>query len=556
MRHGDLDGKCLANLASKPPEVQILVMETLADRNLHGIRNMAGQNGRLSACASCLGRAELWQIIINAQVHALFAPSHFFFRCFVWKQRMRAFSSRGTDPLHSQPHPSFPAAFFTSHQTQVERDLRDGRLQLPRRGGPPPRGYDRSPPRRYDDRPSYAPPHHDGGYGPPPSRAPPSHYQPQPGQYGAPPPAAAGPPPQYAPQYAPPVAQAPIPAAAPVAPVPVAPVAAAPPPGIKHYALEQVQWGVRVDEFQSLNPLAKYVHPAAALRLQQLWDVEQNKLVSVLNEASWEALAGLDAQNSVAVVNEVAEAMRGSPDDLATINAIFLTRVAKYPRRPDAPTRAMVAPMPTPITAMTPAVAPAPAAAPAYGAAPPAAVVAPAAPAPYGQAPPGQPYPPALAPAPQYQAPAYQPPPAYGGPPSSSGYGPPQSQGPPIQLPGPCGTLPPSVQALLDGIIMRSRGLLKLEHFDGKVTELLHEIGEADSLQILEDFGRNDPAHMRNPTAYLIGCIRKHEGSGGSGGGGGGRGEPSERGGGGGRRGRGGRGGGRGRGVRYQPYGQ
>ena len=51
----------------------------------------------------------------------------------------------------------------------------------------------------------------------------------------------------------------------------------------KHYGLEQLEWGVRVDEFHSLSPFAKYVHPAAALKLQQLWDAG-NKLVSLMDD--------------------------------------------------------------------------------------------------------------------------------------------------------------------------------------------------------------------------------------------------------------------------------
>lgn len=43
VRRGDLDSKSLAALATKAPEYQVLVMETFRDRNLHGIRNMAGQ---------------------------------------------------------------------------------------------------------------------------------------------------------------------------------------------------------------------------------------------------------------------------------------------------------------------------------------------------------------------------------------------------------------------------------------------------------------------------------------------------------------------------------
>jgi hypothetical protein len=57
---------------------------------------------------------------------------------------------------------------------------------------------------------------------------------------------------------------------------------AGPPP--RHFGLEQLEWGVRVDEFHGLSPFARYVHPAAALKLQQLWDAG-NRLVSLLDDA-------------------------------------------------------------------------------------------------------------------------------------------------------------------------------------------------------------------------------------------------------------------------------
>ena len=52
---------------------------------------------------------------------------------------------------------------------------------------------------------------------------------------------------------------------------------------VEHFGLEQLEWGVRVDEFHSLSPFAKHVHPAAALKLQQLWD-SGNKHVSLLDD--------------------------------------------------------------------------------------------------------------------------------------------------------------------------------------------------------------------------------------------------------------------------------
>ena len=284
------------------------------------------------------------------------------------------------------------------------------------------------------------------------------------------------------------------------------------------------------------------------MRLQQLWDTEQNKLVSVLNEASWETLAGLDAVNGVAAVNECVEAMKNAPDDIKTINSIFITRAAKYPKRPDAPTLATIAlaevasqggpPVPITAAAAPPAAQPYGAPQPAYGAPPPTSYP-PAGPprsegGPYGGPPGGGP-------------PPYGGPPPRGGPPPS--YNAPRSR-PAVQLPGPCGSLPPPVQTEIDGILRQWGGLLKLEHFEGKALDLLHQVGERNALFALEEFGRNDPTHMRSPTAYLIGCLKKFDGSSrpppeGEGYRGGGRGAP--RGGGGrrGGRGGGGRGGGR-----------
>jgi hypothetical protein len=461
LERGALDAKSLRSLAGKPAEVQVAVMETFRDRNLHGIRNMA--------------------------------------------------------------------AFFTSHQTQVERDLREGTLAPPRLGpgdagggGPPPHylqqqgGYHGGPPPPQQHG-AYVMPPQGAGYGAPPPQqqayaygAPPYQQQqggPPAGAYGAPPPGIMqqqqGPPPgalgmQQAPVYAPMAA-----AAAAGGP------AGAPPP--KHFALEQVQWGVRVDEFQGLSPLAKFVHPAAALRLQQLWDVDQNKMVSVLNEASWEALAGLDAQGGVAAVEETAEGMKAAPDDLPTINSIFLRAASKFPRRADAPTLASLA---------APAAAAAPAAmmqAP-YGAGP--AMQGGAMPlmqaAPYGAPPQQAFYPPAAQQAPLLPqgGPFAGPPGAYGGGPPPMQMGPPgggYGGGPLVSLPGPAGSLPQAVQVCIDRTLAQWGGMLTLDHFDAKCIEMLHRLGEGTALRALDEFGRNNPSQMRNITAYLIGCLRKYD---------------------------------------------
>lgn len=50
-----------------------------------------------------------------------------------------------------------------------------------------------------------------------------------------------------------------------------------------HRGQEQYQAGVRVDEFHDLSTVAPFVAPAAAIKLQNLWDAGV-KLVSLLDE--------------------------------------------------------------------------------------------------------------------------------------------------------------------------------------------------------------------------------------------------------------------------------
>lgn len=42
LRPSDLDGKCLHILAGHPPAFQVLALDTFGERNLSGVRNMAG----------------------------------------------------------------------------------------------------------------------------------------------------------------------------------------------------------------------------------------------------------------------------------------------------------------------------------------------------------------------------------------------------------------------------------------------------------------------------------------------------------------------------------
>eukprot|EP00887_Chlorella_sp_A99_P002535 scaffold6.g2535.t1 len=529
VRRSDLEGKVLRGLAQEPADVQHLVMNSFAERNLHNIRNMA--------------------------------------------------------------------AFFASHVSKLQQDLREGRVRPPPLNGAPAPAGQGGPYRSGPDvqqlppqqgagvmgAPQYQQQQYGGpagGYAPPQQELAP-YGQPAPAQYGAPvqqapPPAqqaqfgggyAAPPVGGYAPVLAPPPAAA-LPAAAPAP-------AAAPSVPARHFAMEQTEWGVRVDEFHGLSPFAKYVHPAAALKLQQLWD-SGNKLVSLLDDVSWEALACLDARNSLGVVNEVSEALRSTPDDIATANRVFQAAAARHPKRPDGPTAAGLGIAPLAVAAAPPAAAPPPMVQP-----PPAAqlqalagalgAVAQFQPAPgTGPAPGG---PPAPAPVPQYAQqqqggppPSYQqqggPPQSYqqqGGPPSyqPQGGGPqsyqqqggaPQSfqqqggallyqqqqPGPPMQqpqygMPGPggpaglpaapaaplfqgqLGTLPPGVQVHLSRILNSSGGLVRADHFDPKIIDMMQRIGEGSALRALDEFASNDYRTIRNVTGYLIGIFKKYQ---------------------------------------------
>ena len=399
------------------------------------------------------------------------------------------------------------AAFFTSHCSQVERDLRSGKLRLPHLDGP-----GRSSHRHGGSWPSHgsgAPSHGRHGASRHASyetsqmrsgeiRSRGDDYSGQTTRYTTrqTPSSGGGAQELYAPvSHQPPSQQTFTSVGAHVQPagvgyqtsvVPSA-TAQAPP---KHYGLDQVQWGVRIDEFHSLSPFAKYVHPAAALRLQQLWDTG-NKLVSYLNATSWEQLAGLDAASSINAVNEVAEAMKTAPDDIGTTNALFLTTAAKFPKRPDAPTAAAIA-----AVSETPAAAPVPTPMAPQSALAGVQLQTVAQPsAAYQETP--QITRPAMVPHVADTVPSIMP----GGLPSE----------PTIKLPGPCGNLSPSLQATIDRILVKWGGLLKLDHFDERVADALSTFPDEDrALQALEEFGENNPSQMRNPTAYLLGCLRRH----------------------------------------------
>lgn len=224
--------------------------------------------------------------------------------------------------------------------------------------------------------------------------------------------------------------------------------------------------------------------------------------------SSWEALANLDAQNSLAAVNEVTEAMRTAPDDISTVNRLFMAAAGRQPKRPDGPTAALLGIAPVAAPAPAP-VQPLPGLAQLSLPQLPGAGLAqaplqqqpqvqgmlgqqqpfpgPAGPATLFSGQQQQYAPPPGAPGYQQQGPPplqQQPPPPQqyiGGPdgPVEAGPQPPVQQPLPVQgamFSGPLGTLPRGVQMHLTRIMNGSGGLVRPEHFDPKLVDMM-EVG-------------------------------------------------------------------------------
>lgn len=80
----------------------------------------------------------------------------------------------------------------------------------------------------------------------------------------------------------------------------------------------------------SLSPYAVCIHHQHDRHdrhawLQELWD-NGNRLVSLLDDPSWQALAELEAASALAVVDEVAEAM--VHEDIRDVNTVVTVRPA------------------------------------------------------------------------------------------------------------------------------------------------------------------------------------------------------------------------------------
>eukprot|EP01025_Chloroclados_australasicus_P047856 TRINITY_DN539_c0_g2_i1.p1 TRINITY_DN539_c0_g2~~TRINITY_DN539_c0_g2_i1.p1 ORF type:complete len:520 (+),score=85.72 TRINITY_DN539_c0_g2_i1:290-1849(+) len=99
---------------------------------------------------------------------------------------------------------------------------------------------------------------------------------------------------------------------------------------LTYYGLEQAQMGVRVLEFHNLSEYAAYVHPAAALKLQQLWDAGINVL-SEMNSQSWEALAMLNGDDAVVILEDTGQMLKSG--ELRNLNGYFLSKARPRARQ-------------------------------------------------------------------------------------------------------------------------------------------------------------------------------------------------------------------------------
>jgi len=437
LREGDLDGKVLGTLAAKPPAVQAFMLKAFAKKNVADVRNMAAffvSHMRDMDRGLESGRYSLDRVPGEGGGRDHHGRNH----------HGRDHHGRDKKPVreHRNPHPDI----YDPHYSYVPTSLRaaqhagggfDGHNQLP------------APFQHQHQPPPQQPPFQNQGYDPreqPYARGPP--HQPQQSQQS------------HQPQ-----------------------------PEPKHFALEQVQWGVRVDELNGLSDWAKYVHPAAALRMQQLWDQEENKLVSVLDDNSWLLLAGLDAPNSVRAVNETVERMKLSADDVLTVNRLFVEAASKYPRREDAPS--MVTSMPSALGA-----------APVVSNLPPQSTT-------YGNPLFENPNQPARGGSAPYGGGGYAQPPtalAYAAPPTA--YAVPTSQ---VFLPGPAGNLSPRLQNRIDAVMGNPKwlGRIVVDHFNEHVVNLMLQLDERTNMIVLDEFEREDSSKIRNPKAFLIGKIRQ-----------------------------------------------
>eukprot|EP00210_Caulerpa_lentillifera_P000981 g945.t1 len=95
--------------------------------------------------------------------------------------------------------------------------------------------------------------------------------------------------------------------------------------GKRNYAVEQLKMGVRVDEFHALSPHAPNIHPAIALKLQELWD-SGVKLVAIIDDRVWGTLAAMRAPEALICIEEMATQL----NRIKNPNAYFMSMVRQY----------------------------------------------------------------------------------------------------------------------------------------------------------------------------------------------------------------------------------
>ncbi|GAX76211.1 hypothetical protein CEUSTIGMA_g3655.t1 [Chlamydomonas eustigma] len=224
------------------------------------------------------------------------------------------------------------------------------------------------------------------------------------------------------------------------------------------FGVDQAQLGVRTDEFHDLSVFAEFVRPAAALKLQMLWD-QGNRLVSLLDDRSWELLAELPPAEALVVVEETASKII----ELKNLNAYFSAKATNYlPRRSREaqPSSRHVLDEP-----------PAPRMMPIRSAS---------------------------------ASTSYHPPSS-----SSRGAGGGRRDGHGVG--GGIDALPERLQESARQAIVRHRPLLEEGMFDEGVVGYLKRLSEEEGLDVFEELINADLSSVRNMPAYLMGMIKKRK---------------------------------------------
>ncbi|KAL6761022.1 hypothetical protein V8C86DRAFT_993085 [Haematococcus lacustris] len=256
--------------------------------------------------------------------------------------------------------------------------------------------------------------------------------------------------------------------------------------GRVHRGADQLLAGVRVNEFHNLSSAAQYVPAPVALKLQTLWD-SGVKLVSMLDDRTWEDLADLPAPEGLAVIDEVAAAME-KPQGLRNVNAFFASQARPFLDKIRGFTRTGLPGAVAPRTGSREYDSGGTGAGGYRGGSSTRGG--------YGRD-------------------------AAGGAGPSQGFDPgrrdARSRG--ASNPPPVGatrgisaihTLPESLQSKVRAMLDAPHTLLNAGHFDDGVCALLNRLPEHSALDVVEEIKGNDLANVRNIPAYLMGICKRH----------------------------------------------